>query len=341
MKPEQSPPGPQLLRIDPFNPQELLGLIPYLIGFRPAESFVLLMFSGSQLVLTARIDLPAPDSATALADYHRELAETYGVTGVLGVVFSDRFVPATELLDRWHAAWSRSEPPESGGGCVILGAWYADGRRCWSRAPGSPAARSGGIPYDPLSSEAAATAVMAGLPTYGSREELAALVAGPPASDRAELAALTARTVRDLDPVPAPARRALIRELVAAAAGAGADAGDETCARLAVLAGDIGARDVAWSMITRETADDHVDLWTRVVRRTVERFALGPLALAGVAAWIAGQGALMNCCIERGEAIDDSYSMIGLLAEISSRGIPPTVWQELGPALRKGVRPLS
>src|SRR5690606_13842057 len=152
MKPEQSPPGPQLLRIDPFNPQELLGLIPYLIGFRPAESFVLLMFSGSQLVLTARIDLPAPDSATALADYHRELAETYGVTGVLGVVFSDRFVPATELLDRWHAAWSRSEPPESGGGCVILGAWYADGRRCWSRAPGSPAARSGGIPYDPLSS---------------------------------------------------------------------------------------------------------------------------------------------------------------------------------------------
>jgi hypothetical protein len=46
----------------------------------------------------------------------------------------------------------------------------------------------------------------------------------------------------------------------------------------------------------------------------------------------------MNCCIERAEAIDPDYTLIGLLAEIGRRGIPPSAWRELGPALREEVR---
>lgn len=349
-------PDPPLLRLDPGNPQELLGLIPYLLGFRPEESFVLLLFAERRLVLSARLDLGPPDHAASLAGYCRGLAEAHRATGALVVVFSEHFDPAVALLDRWSAAWARSWSGRGGrrrrrrDPCPLFDAVYADGRRWWSRGIGPHRSRTEGMPYDPRASNAAATAVLAGLPALASRAELQARVAGPPARDRPSLAALAARAVRDLDAYDRPARLSLmtatVAELLAGDIGPDADPRrrpgegltDERCARLALLAADIAVRDVAWSMITTERAGDHTELWCRVARRTIDRYALGPLALAGFAAWVDGQGALMNCCIERAEAIDPDYSLIALLAEIGRRGIPPSAWRELGPALREEAR---
>ncbi len=348
-----------LVRLDPGNPQELLGLIPYLIGFRPDESFVLLLFTDRRLLLSARLDLAPAGQAASLAGYCRSLATAHGATGAVAVVFSDRFDAAVELLDRWSAAWSRSGSGPRGGRrrrrrdpCPLFDALYADGRRWWSRRAAPGRDRDEGHPYDPRASNTAATAVLAGLPALSSRAELERRVAGPPDPDRPALAALAARTVRDLDPLDRPARQslltAMIMDLLADGAdsdgsgsdGSGSDgqgSSDDHCARLAVLAADVTIRDVAWSMITTERADDHTDLWSRVARRTIDRYALGPLGLAGFAAWISGQGALMNCCIERAESIDPGYRMIELLSEIGRRGVPPAVWRELGPAIRQGV----
>ncbi len=261
-------------------------------------------------------------------------------------MFSDHLEPSVDLLDRWSAAWSRAglgrwdRRRRHRDPCPLIDALYADGRRWWSRGSAAGRAWTEGTPYDPRASGAAASAVLAGLPALASRAEVEALVAGPPAEDRSGLATLAARAIRDLDPIDRAGRQSLITttvtELLAVAGEGTAD--DDHCARLAVLAAEIGVRDVAWSMITTERAADHADLWCRVSRRTIDRYALGPLGLAGFAAWIGGQGALMNCCIDRAEAIDPGYSMIGLLAEVGQRGIPPSAWQELGPAIREGVR---
>lgn len=331
---------PPTVRLDSRDPQELLGLIPYLLGFRPEESFVLLLFQGSDLLLTARVDLPPVAGAKQFADYCHALAVAHEASGAVAVAFGGDRPAATALLDRWRACWARAERSSgSGQACVLHDVLYADEERWWSRTTAFGRSRTAGIPYDPRASGAAVAAVLAGLPALASRTELEASVAGPPESDRGRLATLAARAVRDLDPLDPPARQAAMAESVQAALTADAQPSDEECARLAVLAATIETRDLAWSMITIDRAEDHLELWRRVVGRTVDRYALGPLSLTGTAAWVAGHGALLNCCVERGLRLDPSYSMITLLAELGSSGLPPTLWNELGPRLREEVWP--
>jgi hypothetical protein len=65
--------------------------------------------------------------------------------------------------------------------------------------------------------------------------------------------------------------------------------------------------------------------------------APAPLGLLGMAAWINGNGALLNCCVERLEEIDPGYTLGHLLAEISERALPPSLWDELVGDLRTEV----
>ena len=55
------------------QPDELLAIIPYLVGFHPDESIVAVFIKSGRIVLTARMDLPPESAADELAeriDYH-------------------------------------------------------------------------------------------------------------------------------------------------------------------------------------------------------------------------------------------------------------------------------
>ena len=75
----------------------------------------------------------------------------------------------------------------------------------------------------------------------------------------------------------------------------------------------------------------------RVVALSPPEVASAPLGLLGVAAWISGDGALLNCCAERLERSDPGYTLGHLLAEISERALPPSLWDELVDDLRSEV----
>jgi hypothetical protein len=64
-----------------------------------------------------------------------------------------------------------------------------------------------------------------------------------------------------------------------------------------------------------------------VVTRVPPVLAPAPLCLLGMAAWVSGHGALVNCCWERVSQLDPDYSMAKLLSDIGERGIPPSIWQ--------------
>ena len=66
----------------------------------------------------------------------------------------------------------------------------------------------------------------------------------------------------------------------------------------------------------------------------VGRGAAVPL---GMAAWISGAGALLNCCCERLAVVAPDYSMGRLLAEISVRALPPSLWEQLGGEIQAGL----
>ena len=89
-----------------------------------------------------------------------------------------------------------------------------------------------------------------------------------------------------------------------------------------MAAGDRRVRDLAWALITPTNAEDHVRLWGGVVARVPPTVAAAPLCLLGMAAWVSGAGALLNCCCERLTKVDPHYSMGRLLADISERAVP-------------------
>ena len=66
------------------DPSELVAGLPYLMGFRPRESLVVVAFggaSGRRITLTMRIDLPPPEH---VPDVSRALTRTSCVPGPRG-----------------------------------------------------------------------------------------------------------------------------------------------------------------------------------------------------------------------------------------------------------------
>jgi Domain of unknown function (DUF4192) len=101
---------------------------------------------------------------------------------------------------------------------------------------------------------------------------------------------------------------------------------------------DLHVRDLAWALISADDAEEHVQLWGAVVAKVPPTLAAAPLCLLGLAAWVSGAGALLNCCCERLAEVDPGYSLGRLLREISAQALPPSVWEQLGGELQAGLR---
>ena len=95
---------------------------------------------------------------------------------------------------------------------------------------------------------------------------------------------------------------------------------------LALACTDVLVRDVALFLVDRGTARDHADFWRSVMRRTPDRWLPGPAAMLGFCAWLAGDGALAWCAVDRCREVDPDYSLADCVAELLTRAVPPRTW---------------
>lgn len=86
-------PGCMQTIVKTTKPQDLLALVPHLVGFRPSNSLVLVAFRGKRTGGAYRVDLPAPASdlvykriATTLIGM---LCRIQGADGVVPVIYTD------------------------------------------------------------------------------------------------------------------------------------------------------------------------------------------------------------------------------------------------------------
>jgi hypothetical protein len=89
---------------------------------------------------------------------------------------------------------------------------------------------------------------------------------------------------------------------------------------------DQGVRDAAWGSMTRDDASAHVALWTDAVQRSPEDLVGAPASVLGLAAWLAGNGALAWCAVDRCAERDPDNSLAGLVGQLLSRAVPPSSW---------------
>jgi len=106
--------------------------------------------------------------------------------------------------------------------------------------------------------------------------------------------------------------------------------GDAELAGVAQGIRDPGVRDAAWGSMTRDEASAYVALWTDAVQRTPAHLVGGPAAVLGLAAWLAGNGALAWCAVDRCVESDPDNTLAELVGDLLSRAVPPSSWDRPG-----------
>jgi len=317
------------------GPADLIEAVPYLLGFHPAESLVLVGFDNSpgstrQVTITARLDL-VPDGAER--DSLRSLVQVLGrsSTGaVTAVLLTDR-VAGDPRQQVWLAEIMRTLTAElEPAGIQLLDALVATESRWWSLCCVRPeCCPPEGTLRSPQTSTVAAAATYAGLVALPDRQALLSELDGASEPVRAALLPALRRAdqrLRDLTRRNGPQQtRRGERAALWRAAGecqAGLQLSPRRLARLGSALRDPEVRDAVWLAIDDRslTADRLLD---QLHSRLPGRYQAAPLFLFGWQLWRAGCGTLAAAAAERALRSDPGYSAAALLLEAVEAGMDP------------------
>lgn len=348
LRPQANPPEMRTASIR--TPDDVIRAVPYLLGFHPRESLVLLALAGSRLVLTVRLDL-----ADAAGDDPRPLRETLEVvaraqaTRLLGVVVTDTppseippvetntaggapaagttgvgpLLPYTELVEHLGtlAAGFALELADT----MLLHADHWWSYRCDDPACCPPAGR----PIDTATTSFEALAVTYGTVPLADRDELERLLhpsetqVSPEQIQRAARALHRRMSAAARTADPNSWQQPLIEDLLTRTTGNAVTMASAAWWGVALRATPI--RDAAWvATDSRQIPDPQ---WWRMIGRLLPApYCAAPLFLFGWASWRAGNGALANVCVDRILAADPDYSAARLLdAAVRSGKDPATM----------------
>lgn len=318
------------------SPEDILALVPYVLGFLPEDSVVLLTAGQDGKSFHARIDLP--DGPADLDLVVRTLVEATvrnGARQAMVVVYTVDACLALEAVMRLEAGLGDV-------GAEILVALRAD-TTCYHNLNDHDAPATA---YDISAHPLSAQAVLDGRVTYRTRQELSdsLLPTDPDAVSlvgelcEQAIVRLAGASRHPLGPpTPATLRSTLIaegtwgRDRVRRALAESAVLDDDELARLLAALVSVEIRDVLWAEIQRLGAGKHVRFWSDVVRRSPDEYVAAPAALLGFAAWMAGDGALAWCALDRCMEADPAYSMAILVASALRAAMPPSAWKPIDP----------
>jgi len=320
------------------GPADLLQAVPYLLGFHPVDSLVLIGLDGAHLVVTARMDLGDVAEPAAVA-HTLGAMKRGGATRVVFVVYDS---DAAARRPSWGGLAAALQEDCDQAGCglsdvlrVVDGHWWSllctDSHCC---PAGGNALPDGPSPF-------VAAATYAGVVALPDRQALADTLQPQPAARRATLRPLLGE--HELAAVRATGdgtgrryERELLRALFAAArrataAGAGPDSAtgvsaselsDAELASHAVALTALSVRDAIWLAIDDGRLDGR-SLWREMARRLPAPYDAPPLFLYGWASWRDGNGSLALIAAERAIESDRQYTAADLLLATLSHGLDP------------------
>ncbi len=300
------------------GPEDLLAAVPVVLGFRPSESVVMLTFDARR-TFHARVDLPPPDDLDddlpVLSAALRDPCLLHAVGRVAFVLYSGDPVLAGRVGARLRADL---EAVDIG----VIDVLRAHAGRWW-RVPGETGEREGaGRPFDDRSHPFAVQAVFDGQVTHASRDDLrGTLVADAAAQERVR------GRLQGLAPAGA-AEVGWVTEVLGRWAESGADPDDDEAARVLQAVARVDVRDAALLAATRESAREHLRIWSGLLRRAPTEQVPVAAVLTAFAAWQSGHGALAWCALDRCFEVTSDHPLGRGLAECLTRAVPPSAWGE-------------
>lgn len=310
------------------GPAELVQAIPYLLGFYPRSSLVLVGLSAARLVVTARLDLcdaqlAAPQTVAAM--------RRGGAREVVIAIYDDAVVPAEPLcaLPWGELAWQVVDAVEAAR-CEVVDILLVGAQRWWSYLCGVPdCCPPEGTPLPSVPSPFAAAAMVSGVVALPDRAALAAQLDPRPVSsslvaavDAVEREAVAAVVRGSGERWQRAAKRAVFAAARRADEPRWPGVGEAALARFGVTVRIEAVRDALWRAVDAKRLDGR-PLWRELACRLPRPYDAVPALLFGWRSWRAGEGALARIAAERSQASDPSFAGTAVLLAALSAGISP------------------
>ena len=322
------------------SPHDLLAAIPFLIGYHPENSLVLVALKDDTVGMAMRVDMPtdiAPESYDLLAShFQREAADA-----ALIVAYVDSQTDPEPVLINTSAALLRA------GISIKESLIVSDGRYRSMLCHDSECCPPLGSPIPDIdSSRIAAEHVIAGHPmpyanVSGLVQSIAALPSAMEESWQSEVQAFwvesDSENLLDLQRDGATAVIDLAGEYTQ---GRGAE-DRELTARVIGRISDIQVRDFALGSHNDETADAYWQMWRDLLLIAPRGFVAPIASIFAALAYERGEGALAHKALDRALADDERYSLALLLRRVFTAGWPPQSFSamraELHPKVVAGI----
>jgi hypothetical protein len=334
------PQPPSRLRLT--SPEQILAAVPYLLGFTPSRSLVVLSLRGKQVGLTMRLDLDTPPTQLRRVVVDRLHAD--GATMAVLILFDPDGIPGEAGPPRSRPASPLARPLIRAlrrEGVVVKDALVVHRGRFWSYLCDEPSCcppRGRALPAagGPDHSLVASTFVAMGTAPLASRGELSASVAAAQPDRQAALAPAFEQAVAAPAAFPlqrwwevvqryteAPPRRTLP---------------DSEIACLIVSLGEVAIRDEIVSWTAGEEITGVMAVLRELAPLAPPPFDAQVLAALAWAAFSFGDGALAAVALERALSADPQHKLARLLSVALEGGVTPQEIRAISIELSGGVR---
>ncbi|CAM3680543.1 DUF4192 domain-containing protein [Nocardioides marinus] len=293
------------------SPDELVAVIPHMLGFQPEESLVFVPMRSELPV--ARVDLPTTSRDTELVWHSiRDGLTRYAHPGAaVGIVCFAADRQHAETLGREFAERLDTIGIDTH---VLL---WADETRWADLATGDM-----GLQTDAARERIAAMTVLSGrAQPAASREHLAESLVG----DRDPVAKLLSETRAAASGNESMAERRWALARMTRFQNDGVRLDDKDATRLLVALEAIPTRDRLWLDMNRGNAASHVALWTDLTRRAPDDVRAAPASLLAFGSWLSGHGALAWCALDQVPR-GTPYTLARLVAAAIETGMHPREW---------------
>jgi hypothetical protein len=318
------------------SPENMIRLVPILLGFHPEASVVILGVKPPRgtikVCLRYSLDgLTAPDVAAHNVGQAIKVLTSQSCSLAVAVGYGPdaRIAPFIELLQE-QAGNHDVHLPE------LL---RVEDNRYWSYICTNPACcPPEGTPFDPAPDPEPSELLTAGV--LANREALAGLVAPlkgaagqsmlratrtaeAQAAELVEQARASADHSTSHYPI-APTGIMAIQQAITRYRNEENPVSHDEAAWLLVSLRDMWVRDDAWSRMEGDHRQAHLRLWLDLTRLARPGYVAAPASLLAFVAWQSGNGALANVALDRALTDDPDYKMARIMRRTIDCGLDPS-----------------
>jgi hypothetical protein len=317
------------------SPTDLLATVPFLIGYQPSDSIVLMALTDESISMAMRIDFPDSLTKSEAAGLAARIASERADAVLMVSYIPDLFDGAEQVLEVLSAALLAHELLLRESIIVVAGRWRslvcADSSCC--PIEGSP------LP-ELTESRVAVEEIANGKPLpFPDLATMAESIASFP-NDLALIEMISRIESIDYAGDALPSQRegaAAVTDFIHDFATDGICRDRRLVATLLVRLQDLQVRDYALGVMNDAERELHYVAWRWLLRRAPEGYVAAPATLFAVACYERGDGALANLALERARADQPNYTLTNLLSQVFRSGQPPALFRELRAELHPKV----